>query len=205
MKTFLLAATAVAGLGLADPALAANISINFDDVTAPMLFSETAPLSNAYSGLGVTFSGVGGVGGSILNQTSNFDRIAALSGVNFLAFNTLVTASEEKISFATPASSVSIYGAVAPSATLTAFDSTNTQLATITQGLLTTSWTQLAVSAANISYVTLSFTEGLFVADNLLVNGAAISVSTSSVPEPASMAILGAGLFGLGAVRRRRA
>jgi hypothetical protein len=62
--------------------------IDFDDGTAPCNFDETVALTAGYSGLGVVFSGPGGLdGGAILNECGNFG-VSGYSPPNFLAFNT---------------------------------------------------------------------------------------------------------------------
>ena len=97
-------------------------TINFDGTGAPSLFVQTSPLTNTYSGLGVNFNGVDGVGGSILNQSGNFG-FNALSGTDFLAFNTAVgTGNIQRISFDSAVSNVSIWAA-GSATSMRAFDS----------------------------------------------------------------------------------
>ncbi|MBK1731087.1 hypothetical protein [Thiococcus pfennigii] len=62
--------------------------IDFDDVSAPCLFSETTALRDAYSGLGVEFEGPDSDdGGAIMDECGNFG-VTGQSSPNFLAFNT---------------------------------------------------------------------------------------------------------------------
>jgi hypothetical protein len=61
--------------------------IDFDDAAAPCGFFFTVALTNEYSGIGVVFSGPGGLdGGAILDQCGGFN-VTGYSPPNFLAFN----------------------------------------------------------------------------------------------------------------------
>ena len=71
--------SSAAGLG--------GIDIDFDDVSAPCSFFETAALRAQYSSQGVVFWGNGpNDGGAVLNECSNFS-VSGHSAPNFLAFN----------------------------------------------------------------------------------------------------------------------
>ena len=89
--------------------------INFDDVTAPCVFTETIALTNEYSDLGLVFSGSGGNdGGAILDECVS-GSIAGYSSPNFLAFDTSASLSDgggprgpETIKFNSPVTYVKI-------------------------------------------------------------------------------------------------
>jgi hypothetical protein len=62
--------------------------IDFDDATAPCTFDSAVALTGEYGGIGVVFSGPGGLdGGAILDQCGGFG-VTGHSPPNFLAFNT---------------------------------------------------------------------------------------------------------------------
>jgi len=193
---------AVVAFAAALPAasFAATTTIDFDGTGAPCCFVSTTPLTNAYAGLGVTFSGVGGTGGSILNQSGNFG-FNAHSGTDFLAFNTSVNgiSGVEDIAFSNLQSNVSIWVAnqFGGSVSLTAYDASGASVATssITSSSV---WQQLSVSAAGIASVRLSPQLGTayYAADDRSFTGA--------VPEPEAYAMLAGGLAVLGVALRRR-
>lgn len=184
---------------------AGAITITFDTdaggspLVAPSAFGLTIPLTTLYTPLGVTFSGVNGVSGSILNVGSNFG-IGTVSGDNFLAFNDFSTATIERIDFANPQASVDLFVGVgngnSSTFTLRAFDSGDNQLAIDSATPGDGIYAHLFVTNPNIAYVTVATEGPTMVIDDLTFN--------ATVPEPASLALLGAGLVSLGAVRRRR-
>ena len=186
----------------------AQTTINFDDITAPVIFANALPLTTQYTPQGVTFSG----GGAILNQNSNF-HINAVSQSNFLAFNVssadldgTVPNGPETFSFTNPETSVSLYAYIdsrtGGTVTLNAFDgaalvSTNSLL---NDG---SSYTLLTASASHITSAVYSFTGSSSVVDNLTFNY--VAPSASSTPEPGSLALLiGLGASGAGFLVRRR-
>lgn len=103
-------------------AFAETIKIDFDHardgsvLTAPPYFSESNPLAMEFNDQGVIFSGPSQKdSGSILNQAGNFG-VNAVSGVNFLAFNSTVKMANGgiprgplTITFVDPASVISLY------------------------------------------------------------------------------------------------
>lgn len=191
---------AVAALAAALPAtsFAATTTIDFDGTSAPCCFVSTTPLSNAYAGLGVTFSGFGGTGGSILNQSGNFG-FDAHSGTDFLAFNTGVNgiSGVEDITFSTLQSAVSIWAANSNggSISLTAFDAGGATVATSTINSSSV-WQQLSVSGLGIASVRVTPQIGVYAVDDLSFTGA--------VPEPETYAMVFGGLAVLGVAARRR-
>jgi len=67
--------------------------IDFDDVTAPCLFTATQALRDEYAAVGVAFEGPGPLdGGAILDECGGFD-VTGHSIPNFLAFNSGLTLS----------------------------------------------------------------------------------------------------------------
>lgn len=196
LRTFVAAAALAAALPATS--FAATTTIDFDGTSAPCCFVSTTPLSNAYAGLGVTFSGVGGTGGSILNQSGNFG-FDAHSGTDFLAFNTGVNgiSGVEDITFSTLQSAVSIWAANSNGGTiaLTAYDVTGAEMATSTINASAV-WQQLSVSGLGIASVRVTPQIGVYAVDDLSFTGA--------VPEPEAYAMVFGGLAVLGLALRRR-
>ncbi|MBI5924840.1 MAG: PEP-CTERM sorting domain-containing protein [Aquabacterium sp.] len=196
LRTFVAAAALTAALPATS--FAATTTIDFEGTSAPCCFVDTSPLSNAYAGLGVTFSGVGGTGGSILNQSGNFG-FDAHSGTDFLAFNTGVNgiSGVEDITFSTLQSAVSIWAANSNGGTiaLTAYDVTGAEMATATISA-SAAWQQLSVSGVGIASVRLTPQIGVYAVDDLSFTGA--------VPEPEAYAMVFGGLAVLGLALRRR-
>jgi hypothetical protein len=174
-------------------------SINFDGTGAPCFFAGTSPLSNQYAGQGVTFSApVAGL--SILNECGNFG-FNALSGTDFLAFNSGLTTQTETLQFSTAVSNVSIWAAtgLSGSFTITAFDALGVSLATQTIAG-TNAWQELVVSGSGITSVQLSTDAPFGALDNLQ-----FTTTNTQVAEPGSLALLGLGLLGFGFGRRKNA
>ena len=189
----------VATLAATLPASAAVI--DFDGTGASGLFLTAPTLSDYYAPLGVTFSGAGGVGGSILNQSAELGFMAR-SGTDFLALNTEGgTGQAERISFASEQHSVAIHAATYGEGTftLTAFDVAGNVLAFVTQAA-TRDWQALTLNHAGIRSVVVEGTTIGWGLDDLSFEG-----NAALVPEPAGLALFGAGLLGLVGVRRKRA
>ncbi len=183
------------------PAFATTIT--FDGTGAPDLFSDTSQLTDRYADLGVLFSGVGALGGSILNQDGNFG-FSARSGTDFLAFNTTITGNQEMISFTKAVTSASIWVANAKtndSTFMHAYDANGILLASSSVAGLGV-WQQLSVQATGASGISkLILTGGgrSYAYDDL-------DFSVSAVPEPETYALMLTGLVGvvLGARRRKQ-
>jgi hypothetical protein len=148
---------------------AATTTITFDDTLAPAGFHGTAPLTDQYAALGVTFSGPSaGAGGAVLNQGSGF-FVAGVSGPNFLAFNVAegYPVGPETITFAQPVQRVSIKAGAADEglAVLAAYDGA-TMLGVDAVGLSTTVAT-LEVAFEQITHVMIVFTSQTLVVDDL--------------------------------------
>jgi hypothetical protein len=184
--------------------LSAQTTITFDELgPQPSDFSSTTALTSQYNSLGVTFSG----GGAILDENSSFG-VNALSGRDFLAFNEFATLSgggtpsgPETVTFATPVSSVSIYGGDGSSETfsLAGYGAGHTLLASESSPNVGGQYTELSISAPDITSITFGGNGSFYVFDNLTFTPAV----SSSVPDGCSTLIgMGIGLAGLIGLRR---
>ncbi|MEO9468872.1 PEPxxWA-CTERM sorting domain-containing protein [Parasphingorhabdus sp.] len=197
MKKFLL--TAAAAIGTTTMAMPAQaVVIDFEGTGASCCFGA-APLTDLYSGLGVTFDGVGGDPGTILNQTGNFG-VDARSGTDFLAYNDGVGTNDGRLIFSSAVSDFSIYaGGGRGDGVFSAdfFDSANNLLGSQTVNVTLGNYGLLSY-AGPVSFVNISSDQAFWVLDDLSFNAAA-------VPEPATWAfmIFGFGAIG-GAMRRQR-
>ena len=184
---------------IAGPALA--VSIDFDGTGAPGNFIETIPLTTEYSAQGVTFSGVKGAGGSILNQSSNFG-VNARSGTDFLSYSTLSGTGSGLLTFSSLASNFGIYVGSGGAFSYTAdyLDADNKLIDSQTIVIAGGVYGKLA-RLGTFSSVKISSSGSYFVADDL-----SFDLQVTSVPEPATWALMigGFGMVG-GAMRRRQA
>lgn len=187
---------------LASPAAAATI--NFDEAQAPNDFFSQVTLGSEYSSLGVVFSGVGGPGGEILDQSANF-RLDARSGSNFLAFNTALTVGAERLDFTSAINAFEVFVGSGDGANFwaNAYDSLGGLVSSTNISLGQGVWGALSLSGAGITRVQFGSNAYAWVADDL-------SFSTglsSAVPEPGvwAMMITGFGLAGATLRRRRTA
>jgi hypothetical protein len=199
-------AVVVATVTVAGPSWGASVTINFDTtatgspLVAPSHFIDTTPLTQAYSSLGVHFSGQG----SILNAASNFG-IQPRSGSNFLAFNgSAGYGPPETISFDAPQFRVSMFvasGGPAADYSLQAFDGTGALLNTTTLHLgSSNTYSLLSVDGAGIRSVRLSYAE--MTADNTIVVDDLTFTTSTPLPSAATAGMVLMG--GLGLRRRRR-
>ena len=206
----LLAASLLCSLAVVTPALAQTVAINFE-TNAPELFGQTTPLTTRYSAQGVTFAGVDGLGGSILNDAT-FSRVSARSGTDFLAFNTGSssgnTGLSERLTFSSTISAFSIYlaGGTAGASTFTAtgFDANGLTLATTSAVTAAGGqYANLALGGFNFSQVLFTSSSTIFAADDLSFTVGPAAVA--AVPEPAAWAMMigGFGIVG-GSLRRKR-
>lgn len=194
-----------AALALACALPAGATVIDFDDVSAPILFSDTAPLTSQYAALGVGFAGASATGGSLIDQDADLG-IVARSGANFLGFNVDADSGpDERISFAAGQESVSIFAAtyealVEPvSFTMSAFDGLGNLLGSTTIAGAR-DWQELTLSLSGIRSVVVSSSAGSWGLDDLSFTGA-----SAEVPEPATFGLIGAAFAGLILSRRKRA
>ncbi|PRY25005.1 putative secreted protein [Aliiruegeria haliotis] len=103
MKTYAASlALASAGSFAAGAVQAANLSFDENGAAPCTYASSPGPLDNAYTALGVTFSG----GWHILGECGGFG-VPALSGSNFLTYNTSVTTNTVTMTFDAPISQIS--------------------------------------------------------------------------------------------------
>lgn len=194
-------------LALAGSACAVSASVINFELGAPDVFDGTTALRDAYSGLGVLFSGPGPLdGGGVLDQGSAFG-ILARSGVDFLAFNADPDAvfmdgghptGPQTISFATPQTFIEIFASGANddgSFRMDAFDAADTLIAT--SGAVDAPaalWTPLSVNAPGIRRIVLTELggDGIYVCDDL-----------TFIPAPGTTLLIAAGT--LAARHRSRA
>jgi hypothetical protein len=168
----------------------AEVVIDFDDVVAPCLFLETAPLRDHYLGLGVRFFGPDtSGGGAILNACGNFS-VTGFSGTNFLAFNDIarypgggVPITPETIRFTSPVSAVSILVGSNESSgqtvTLDAYDAADV-LVDSQSRVLGPALGPLAVTAPSITRVVLGGGHVLVVDDLRFTPGGIVAAAARS-------------------------
>jgi hypothetical protein len=142
------------------------VMLSFDEVGAPTLFNDTAPLTTLYTPQGVTFSGpTAGQGGAILN-VSTFS-ISGHTAPNGLAFNTSTYGIDpETLTFDPPVALVRFAaGGGSGAFSVTAFDSAMVMVdsAAVT---VTPAMQNVELSAASISRVVIDG-PAVFVVDNL--------------------------------------
>jgi hypothetical protein len=200
-KSRLLGAVCILISLISTTTVAVPITIDFEDVLDADYFNQTTPLTDYYAHLGVTFSGVDGVGGSGLTEYGNFG-IDAHSGFRFFGFNTtlpLSTGTTELLSFSSIIDSFSIYAAggfFTGTFLLEAFDTGNVLLASDT--ITTATWGLLSVASPGINTIKLTQTSeaDYWVYDDMTFN---------TVPIPPSVWLFGSGLLGLVGIARRKA
>ena len=180
--------------------------IDFDDVTAPCLFSNTVRLTTEYADLNAVFAGPGGNdGGAVLNECGGF-AVSGHSSPNFLAFSRGATLGDggvpqepETITFARPVSQVEALVGSASYAgsllTMRAYDSGNVLVDEASIALAST-LAPIGVSAAEISKVVISTPANTFVVDDLTfdcprtydvylgTNPAAMGLVCADLPAP---------------------
>lgn len=176
-----------------------SLTINFDDVSAPSLFSQTVALTSQYASLGVIFAGPGGKdGGAIVNQSGNFG-VSGYSAPNFLAFNSTASLSDggrpigpETISFAHPVRSVQIKAGHSSggNVTMQAYNSTGVLIGSKTIAS-TSSLQTIKVEANGIAKVVISFTGSRLVLDDLVIVGDTFAKWLTFTPDSGTIAAAG--------------
>jgi hypothetical protein len=154
--------------------LAAQVTIDFEDLEAPCIFVETNPLREEYASLGAHFSGPGPLdGGAVLDQCGGFG-LQAHSGIAFLAFNAGASmmnggsaSGPETIRFDQVVASASIWAGAGSAVTVT-LDAYKDNVLVDTHTLTTQAWAELSVeSSGGIDRLVVSSTSGVFVLDDL--------------------------------------
>ncbi len=187
-------------LGISGLVNAAVVTIDFDGTGAPDTFSQTQPLTNLYSPQGVTFSGVNGSSGSILNQGGNFG-FNARSGTDFFAYNTSGTGSIFDLTFSSAISSFSIWAAssVRDTYSIEAFDSNGASIDTDSL-IVSSAWQELSVAGSGIARIRIDASAIDFGAfDDMTFS----TDRTTRVPEPGTLMLLGVAMACLATNRRR--
>jgi hypothetical protein len=206
-KTALLAAAAaLSALAMAAPAQAAVVTsisggttYNFGTTSVFTAGPETvAP--------GITWSST--TGNSVYGYTSSYglNGNGFWDGVAFSYIGLNVPTGVMTIAFANPVTSVGSFLNYATGygpATISVYDASHSLIESLDLSISTPGATDagsffgFAEGTADISYIT--YSNAYIVASNLVVNGVA-----SSVPEPITLSLFGAGLAGAALMRRRR-
>ena len=181
---------------------ASATTITFDEFAA----SNGAPaLTTRYTGSGVTFGGTNaGTWDGIAKGDPGSWGVDGTNGQEFLGFN---NSTGDTLMFSSPISFISLdasqtNGSTSGTFTLNAFNGA-ILIDTITGRLgAINSWSSFSLADPSITSVQIiDIGDGFspFAIDNLTFTSGG-----AGVPEPMSLALLGAGLAGLGVVRRRR-
>lgn len=210
---------AVVAAMLLTPALAqaAIMTIDFDSLpgmgNSPGAAVPVAnQLSGGFLGLGVSFSSEANYVAVVVHGAPTVSMPNIIGGVTAtgnLSYGTPIT-----ISFFDPSNSsmmgvtdfFSIRGDQAPgpgTATAQAFDINGVSLGSVTASDIAAGLT-LSFSMPGIHRVLLTETSATIGFDNLMFETPIGVLKPIGVPEPITLSLLGAGLLGLGAIRRRR-
>lgn len=170
-------------------------------ITAPGLFNQTTALQDLYAAWGVHFQGPSALdGGAILNQNAGFG-VTALSGSNFLAFNSGalladggVPRAPETILFDEAQFEVSFMiagGTVNVTFTLSVYDENDQLLES--QETTTANWKQVKFTVEGIRKLVIAprFGATSFVVEDLYFDS--FIVPNIGVPEPSSVVLIACG------------
>ncbi len=188
----------------ATAAVASPIVIDFDSVNTSGGPVTGAPVLSYLAGFGISFSTSYAVNPYIepypfwmgpVSAPNSFGAAGLATAFSYtLTFSTLL----DDVSFTRPGFSPAIMSAWSA----TAYSPSNTVLATVGEGLLfNASAATFALTSPGIDHVVFTDNAFSFAGTNFRMDNLTL---TSSVPEPASLGLLGLGLVGLGFAGRRR-
>ena len=215
-----LAAIALAVVSLAPSAYANPITINFDSVAvAPGASVSGATVTNYLAGYGVTLSGMLPGESAYIFNASTTPWMAVPSSPNVFIVGGINPIDTVTLNFATPADNFSFdrvgnIAAYSPSGTTkgpwsaTAYNAANVSLGSVGEGYIGTYGDVPTVSFSllfsGIDHIAFTGNSYGFAGTNMPILDD-FSFTSTSVPEPASLALVSLGLVGVGFIRRKKA